>query len=434
MSKNLPMEIPKLVAPSEIPWAEIRGEALEELVYWLCDAIGAVDLVWRAGSATGTSPDRGRDVEAVFHVEGPGGDFRPERWWLQAKGRSRTVEPQAVKDAVIDAQGAKDLAVLVIATNSRYSNNTRDWVEEFQEANPRPAIKLWDRSQLERMVTKHPSVVLRVAPQALTVQGQLEAANDAFWNRQRWPEPAQLDRFWEERENLKFSSEALVACVVGEASIDGFSRHPWGGELDQEGLAQALIVGLANSSALLIRFQSLGKETRVLADGLMYLVACALIRFPEEVALKFVSDPWDFLEDQASLDGYSRDHMRDVLIKPLLGRLINRFGAACEADCSRVSGDFDERVEPPVQDRWLTLVPSKYKARRDEEHPPGFIFESYEEPCTVGLPLTAEHICPFVAGVDRPWEELIPELQKVLAFRIGEQVKAEGTADSEPDP
>lgn len=162
-----------LVIPSEIPWPELRGEALEELVYWLCDSIGAVDLFWRSGSATGTSRDRGRDIEATFHVEEPGGGFRSEHWWIQVKGRSRTVEPQAVKESVVDAQGDAEVAVLVIATNSRFSNDTRDWVTEFQKKNPRPVIKLWDRSQLERMVVRHPSIVARIAPQALSLQGKL---------------------------------------------------------------------------------------------------------------------------------------------------------------------------------------------------------------------------------------------------------------------
>jgi len=56
-------EVPEFVVPSEIPWAEMIGEALEELLYWLCDALGAHDLEWRAGSSSGTSIDDGRDLE-----------------------------------------------------------------------------------------------------------------------------------------------------------------------------------------------------------------------------------------------------------------------------------------------------------------------------------------------------------------------------------
>ncbi len=121
----------------------MKGEALEELLYWLCDALGAQDLQWRAGSASGTSRDRGRDLEATFHVSEPGGGLRPERWWIQAKGRAGTVPADAVKTAVVDVQAHAAVDVLVIATNTRVSNDTRDWVTEFQDKTPRPAVRLW---------------------------------------------------------------------------------------------------------------------------------------------------------------------------------------------------------------------------------------------------------------------------------------------------
>jgi hypothetical protein len=52
-----------LILPSEIPWGEIKGSNLEELLYWLFDSMGAKDLEWRiAGKGTGAS-DQGRDLE-----------------------------------------------------------------------------------------------------------------------------------------------------------------------------------------------------------------------------------------------------------------------------------------------------------------------------------------------------------------------------------
>ena len=366
-----------LVLPSEIPWANLRGEALEELIYWLCDAIGAVDLVWRAGSATGTSRDRGRDVEATFHVEEPGGDFRPERWWLQAKGRTKTLEPSAVKEAANDAQGASGLDVLVVATNSRFSNDTRDWVSEFQALHPRPVIKLWDRSQLERMVTAHPAVVARIAPQALSPQGRLEAASTAFWNRGQWPEVTELDAFWEQRSEREFSPDALLACVVGEASNGRLASHPWGGELDMEDLAVVLVNGLANSGALILRFQAMGRETRGLADGLAHLLACSLVRFSDETVLKFALDPWSYMNDSEDL---ARETLRELLIEPVMGRLLNYFGAACVEDCVRVTADFDQREDGDIRDRWLTPLPARYARRVEESDGRILIIETDDEP------------------------------------------------------
>jgi hypothetical protein len=400
---------------------------LEELVYWLCDALGAVDLVWRAGSVSGTSRDRGRDIEATFHVEEPGGEFRPERWWMQAKGRGQTLEPSAVKEAANDAQAAADLDVLVIATNSRFSNDTRDWVTEFQGRHPRPVIKLWDRSQLERMVVVHPAVVARIAPQALSPQGRLEAASTAFWNRGQWPEAGELDAFWGQRSELEFSPDAILACVVGEASNGRLAFHPWGGELDPESLALVLVNGLANSGALLLRFQAMGRETRGLADGLAHLLACSLVRFSDETVLGFARDPWSYTHGPEEA---SREKLRELLIEPVMQRLLNYFGAACVEDCVRVMADFEEREEGDLQDRWLSPLPARFASNAKEPDDRMLIFEADDKPCNAGLPLSAECTCPFVAGVERPWEQLVPELQTVFRNRIAERVETLGLAES----
>jgi Restriction endonuclease len=426
IGENRPMSEPKLVVPSEIPWEQLKGEALEELVYWICDAIGAVDVVWRAGSATGTSRDRGRDVEATFHHEEPDGDFRAQRWWLQAKGRSKTLEPAAVKEAANDAQGARDLDVLVLATNSRFSNDTRDWVEEFQEIHPRPVIKLWDRTQLEQMASAHPAVVARIAPQALSPQGRLEAATSAFFNRGEWPQAGDLDLFWEMRTELEFGSDGLLTCVVGEAARGGLVTRPWAGELDAETLAGVLITGLANSGALLVRTQGIGRDTDGLADGLTHLIAATLIRFNEETALGFIEDPWSYTEGPQE----ERERLRDLLIEPIMNRLLIYFGAACEADCLRVSADFEIEREGDVRDRWLSVVPSRYGPPPPEEERQFIVIESAEEPCAVGLELSDERQCPFVTGTERPWKDIVSDLRAVMAYRIGERVKEVGSADT----
>ena len=78
------------------------------------------------------------------------GELEAQRWWVQAKGRTSTVPPQTVREAIVDVQAYVEVDVLVIATNSRFSNDTRDWVAEFQATHPRPVIRLWDRDALER--------------------------------------------------------------------------------------------------------------------------------------------------------------------------------------------------------------------------------------------------------------------------------------------
>ena len=62
-----------LVIPSNIPWQELKGEVLEEFVFWLLDSMGAKDMEWRRGGTQTTAADGGRDLEATFHVPVPDG-------------------------------------------------------------------------------------------------------------------------------------------------------------------------------------------------------------------------------------------------------------------------------------------------------------------------------------------------------------------------
>src|SRR5262245_1319469 len=104
----------ELVLPSQIPLADLRARYLEECLVWLVDSLGGKDLEWRHGGAAGGASDSGRDIEAHFHLTGPDGEVSKQKWWIEAKGRSKTVEPDAVKAAVHNARGKHDLDVLII--------------------------------------------------------------------------------------------------------------------------------------------------------------------------------------------------------------------------------------------------------------------------------------------------------------------------------
>lgn len=91
-----------LFLPTEIPWKDLKGKELEELLYWLFDAMGAKDLEWRIGGVNSGTADQGRDLELSFYTSSPDGELVKQRWWVEAKGRSGTVEPYDVKNAVLE--------------------------------------------------------------------------------------------------------------------------------------------------------------------------------------------------------------------------------------------------------------------------------------------------------------------------------------------
>lgn len=424
-------EPPPLTTPADIPWTAFTGEALEELLYWLCVGLGASDLEWRAGSNAGTSRDRGRDLEATFYVPEPGGELRPEHWWIQAKGRSKTVEPQAVREAVMAVQAAQGVDALVIATNSRFSNDTRDWVRDFQANYTHPAIKLWDRDQLERMLVDQPSVVSRVAPAALSPAGRLKAASDSLWNHQRFPTPRDLNGFWADREMLEFDYDEILMCVLGEAASGDLLVHPWGSVLGTEALAGALVHGLVNAAPLIVRIQEGGNSEEPVSLALAHLLACALVRLNASTVTKILSNPWAYAEDGPDIDKTALEHLRGLLLEPIVQRMVVLYGNACIADCERVLDKLtpDEEERPPER-YWASLAPIELPAL-PEKGDRVLIIEQLDAPCRAGLQLSAEHGCPFVASDSRTWDELLPELQTVFSNRLAALVEKADTDGSE---
>jgi hypothetical protein len=416
------MERAALVLPSEIPWEELSGEALEELLFWLCDAMGAKDLQWRVGSTSGPSSDRGRDIQAVFNVPSPDGELVPQTWWIQAKGRSKTVEPDAVKGAAVDAQSDSP-DVLVIATNSRYSNPTRDWLAEFQAKHPRPDVRLWDRESLERLVVRNPSVVLRSIPQALSPQGQVEAAATRFWDRLEYPNANLLDPLWSNRGDVDLDWRALWALVAAEAAAGDLSHRSWGPAVEEKVLSDALVLGFANLLGWIVRAQETGISDDPAYEAAEYILASALLRLPTDFVVDVAKNPWRHVEptDGASgkWDPEGMQSAADLLLKPIVGRLRSRLGDACVSDCVRIDADIDPPDRVDASGLWIQfLLDAEGVADPQEPDTGQLIMEKLSAPCNAGLDLGKDRHCPLFMGASRPWEETFPLYAEILRNRV----------------
>lgn len=285
---------PEWVLPSEIPFATLKDADLEACVYWLLDAMGAQDLEWRQGSAGRGAADGGRDLEATLYQPGADGELRPERWWIECKGRKGTLETEAVKAAVVNAPAAADLDVLVVVTNTTFTNPTRDWVADFQTRFPRPSIRLWDRNTLERQLGRQPAVASRLFSEALSPEGRLRAVQERFWNKLEYSAPGALAHLWKDRSQLNADGFSGFALVANEFASGAITERPWAGFWSAELRLQALQAGLLTTPYLMMRCTRTGAQSEPLVRALAYLLlACVdVFQAPRlaEVVLSTVRD------------------------------------------------------------------------------------------------------------------------------------------------
>lgn len=269
------------VLPAAIPFANLKRQDLEECVFWLMDAMGAKDLEWRLGGTGGGASDGGRDLEAQFYAPGADGELESQKWWVECKGRKGTVEPDEVKSAVNNALAKEGLDYLVVATNTQFSNPTRDWVKDWQRKHPRPKVKLWDASQLERYLSKHPDVVLRLFSEALSPEGRFQALETGFWNRMDLVPAGVLANLWKVRTATEVSAMGVFAATACEFANGSIAQRPWGAILETRPLLEVLATGLGNIPYLAKRCREAGVDQSQIFRPMAYLTLVALGRLPD---------------------------------------------------------------------------------------------------------------------------------------------------------
>ncbi len=252
--------INELIIPSEIPWQKIKGKELEELLYWLFDSMGAKNLEWRIGGTGGGAADQGRDLECFFYMSSPEGDLTSQTWWIEAKGRKSTVEPADVKESVLNAAGIKNIDILVIATNSNFSNPTRDWVKQWQDNNKRPIVKLWEKTDLEKYCSKHPVAVMRLFSKALSHQGKLEVTTSKYWNYAKFTDEQYLKELWENKNKIELSGESLIALVASEFANGNISKRPWAVFADEDMFLYCFSSLIVNALPIILRAHESGSK------------------------------------------------------------------------------------------------------------------------------------------------------------------------------
>lgn len=409
-------EQPDWVVPADIPLADLKGQDLEECVFWLLDALGAKALEWRTGGEGGGTADGGRDLEATFYVSAPDGDMEPQRWWIECKGRTKTVEKAAVTDAINNATSQRNLGVLLIVTNSRFSNPTRDWVNNWQENNPRPRIKLWDRDSLERLLSRQPSVVLRLFADALSSEGRLVAACERFWSKLEYIPRAPLESFWEGRSRLQIGPRERFALLANEFAHGDVLARPWAADADPQTLVDTLAIGTANIPYLFVRFHTAGVDEKPIVAALAHLLMASL----RYVSAKTLAP--QLLDLFGRNNGVQMpDSVMETLLMPVLDQVSSEIQDVCSADCARFPLSDPrtlQEADDPIDSYWFRFSGAGFV--REQEELRYVTLEKMSEPCKIGFPVDEDRQCPLfqLEPELHNVEEFLEMIERVIEFRL----------------
>lgn len=408
-------EAKEWIIPASIPFADLKGKDLEECLYWLLDAMGAKDLEWRTGGSGGGASDGGRDLEAHFYTPTADHEMEPQVWWVECKGRSGTVDASEVKNAVVNTQGRGDLDYVVVATNTQFSNPTRDWVKEWQKKNARPKIKLWDSGHLERLLSRHPDVVLRLFSEALSLDGQFRALESRFWNKLEFVSSPTLAKLWKAREEAEFTSLGLFALIANEFANGSITHRPWGAVLDTLSLVEVLHMSLVNVPYLMMRASRAGVDQTPLIRAFAYLILCAIDKLPAENVAELVSSSITRGEPEKF-----PENVQAYLLMPIADQLLSEIQDICSANCTRIvalnrralTDDKDE-----IEEYWQRFETVE---TGDPAEPTRHVrIEAYNEPCKVGFPVDKDHGCPLfqIEPSVQNFGELLAIIKRVAAYR-----------------
>jgi len=413
---------PAWVLPASIPFPNLKGHDLEECVYWLFDALGARDLEWRTGSTGEGTADGGRDLEATFYVSSPDGEMEEERWWIECKGRSGTLNSGEVKKTIINASALESVACVVIVTNTTFSNPTRDWVNQWHISHKSPRIKLWDHSSLERQLSRHPDVVLRLFSEALSTAGRLEALRERFWNKLEYTPVKALKEIWSEKGNLQIGPMERMSLIANEFAHGNIERRPWAGSAEPQEVFETFQIGLMNLRYFWARTIRIGVDETPIIRSLAYLVVAILQFLDAEYVARAI------LKMVTEKDGEKLPvDVVELILMPVLDQISSEMATVCSADCHRFFAhekaisrgrESSHENEESIDTYWWRL---SNEGLPGKEEPERYVrIEKTNAPCKVGFELDGERSCPLYQvepAVDNV-VEFLSVIERVSEFRI----------------
>lgn len=145
-------------ATTALQWSEIDDDGFERLLFNLLSSFDEHHNVkWLMKTR---APDRGRDLSLERILRTPTGESRVERVLVQAKHwRSKSIGDNDIAALVAKAETwSPPFHAVIMATSGRFTTDAVTWSELRASSGRRPDVELWSEADLERLLSRLPSI------------------------------------------------------------------------------------------------------------------------------------------------------------------------------------------------------------------------------------------------------------------------------------
>lgn len=127
----------------------------ENLTYDLLFLSGIRNLKWRTPGSDG-----GRDLEGEFTTPDFSGDYVPEKWYIECKRYSKSIDWPTVHEKLSVASNHQ-ADFLLFVTTSNFSTQCRDEVDRHNDRKRSPLIRIWPFYTLEHLLSVHGQLAVK---------------------------------------------------------------------------------------------------------------------------------------------------------------------------------------------------------------------------------------------------------------------------------
>ena len=372
----------------DIDWTLIDPEKFEKLIYFLLDSIGMKNIIWRKGGPGVSATDGGRDLECEDNIIERDGSVRTEKWWVEVKYRTNTLEKIKVQETLMNAVVNPDVDVIGIATNNVVSNPTKDWINMFKEENKTKRIVIWEGYHLEKIINDNPSLIYRFFPSTLTLKGRFDVINTRFFSYLQLPSGTDLIDLWENKQNLKFSPKTVLPIILAEAKFGDLVERQWGLWFEKDLLLETFIIGLLNIIYLSHKCEALGKDSLFIMGGMEYLLLSNLINFKaEEITESIDINILHNLFKNNQEESENSYGLIQIILEPIIFNICFKLLEVCDQNylCKKLSLGSD------IKNEYI----KKFISNEINENRPLLIIQNLKENCKFDLEIP-DNNCPLM--------------------------------------